>query len=458
MRSWRGSTWAARMSDAVQLDPSQAAAVQTALDHPYSIITGGAGVGKTTCVRTLVARLEADGRPFRLAASTGKAARRMAEVIGRPACTVHRLLEYGPTPDGHLGFNRDAGRPFDPGVIIVDEASMLDLELAVALFAPLTTHNQLVLVGDANQLPPVGAGRVFADSIESGVVPVGRLTQLHRAAQESWVCTQSRVVLEGRVPDLAPRADFAFHEVSERDDALRAIAQMLTVGLPQRGVHARHVQVLIPQRVGPAGCAVANPMLQGILNPIRESDPDGWLIHKGGPKSPAVTLRLRDRVIGTRNNYWLGVMNGEVGEVVDFLDARSCEQCKLEPAPSSQCRLCAGRGICPPHVVVRYPEGLESRDVYYSRTAASEDLDLAYALTIHKAQGSQWRWVIALVHSTHTQMLTRANFYTAITRAEVGVVIVGDKTGLSRAVANVSDAKRNTGLAPRIVARVKGAA
>lgn len=333
---------------------------------------------------------------------------------------------------------------------------MLDVELADALFDAIDPERtRLVLVGDVHQLPSVGPGRVFGDLIESGRVPVARLEKLHRAAAESWVCSQAPRILAGELPDLATRRDFVWMRAEERDKAAQALVDVVTKHLPaQRGVSGDAVQVLIPQRVGPAGGEAINVRLQAILNPAPAGEVPAW---KVGP----FTIREGDRVIQTSNDYHLAVMNGEVGRVAWVRDKPvTCPVCdgkktvEIDDEDARRtveraCERCAGKGTLPPGMGVRYPEGRGERLVEYSKSKA-EGLSLAYALTIHKSQGSEWPWVVVFVHSTHTMMLTRRLLYTAITRARVGVVIVGDKAGLERAVKETKDATRNTALAERL--------
>lgn len=437
------------------LDASQQAAVDLVCTAPLCVVTGGPGTGKTTTLRTALDRLDALGVTVALAAPTGKAARRMREVIGRPASTVHRLLDFGPTDVG-MAFRRDRDNPIEADVVVIDESSMIDTALGSAIFDAVRGRTRLVLVGDADQLPPVGAGRVFADLIASGVVPVARLTTLHRAAQESWVCTQAPEVLAGRVPDVRPRKDFLFQERELRETALEALISTIFKELPSRGIPALDVQTLIPMRIGPCGTVAVNARLQQLLNPPRDSDPEGW---KAGQD---VILRVRDRVIQTRNDYELGVANGETGVVIAIgTDPTTCEACNglgfLDG--DLKCAPCRGKGTRPPALVVKFPDSEPGKDrlVRYERGDVHA-LDLAYALTIHKSQGSQWPWVVVFCHSTHTIMLTRPLIYTAITRASAGVVLVGDKKGLARAVKETGSTVRNTGLRARLTAAFASAA
>lgn len=416
-----------------------------ALRERVSIITGGPGTGKSTTLRIILDRADADPglaaavpkrRPcidcdgsgcdtctwqdswggsdygdaptrYELAASTGKAARRMMETTSRPARTVHRLLEYSPRAGG---FQRNADNPINTGLVVIDETSMLDVELAHALFGAIDDNRtRLVLIGDSDQLPSVGPGRVFGDLVDSGEVPVARLTTLHRAAATSWICRNAPRVLAGELPELRDGADFQWHSAPDRLDAASRIVSLVTAELPGKGIHG--AQVLVPQNPGPAGVDALNQSLQAHLNPLRKSE----LAWGKAPRE----LRVRDRVIQTKNDYELGVMNGEVGVVREI----SRERISVD---------------------------FDGRDpVGYDRGRA-EHLALAYALTTHRAQGSEWPWVVVLCHSTHSFMLSRSLLYTALTRAKVGVVLVGDKPGLERAVANVQPTKRNTSLIERL--------
>jgi exodeoxyribonuclease V alpha subunit len=408
----------------LELDPSQRAAVDLVMHAPACVITGGPGCGKTTSLRVALDELDAKpaaldvlGNPiprYLLAAPTGKAARRMQEATGRDAMTIHRLLEYGRLPEGGIGFRRCASFFIEASLVVVDEASMLDVRLARSLLDAINPRTtRLLLVGDKDQLPSVGPGRVFADVIESGKVPVARLTTLHRSARESWVCTAAREILEGRTPSLDERPDFRFVEVDSLDSARRAVVRLVS---EQR--EGREYQVLGPQRTGGGGTVAICKAIQEAVNPAREGA-KVW-------RRDEFEIREGDRVIQTSNNYDLGIMNGELGLVV------SIEASKL---------------------VVDF----DGRRVEYNALTA-QGLELAYALTIHKSQGSEWPWVVVLCHSGHTFMLARQLLYTAITRAKQGVVIVGDRKGVERAIANIDPTKRNTSLVERLKKETRDAA
>lgn len=389
----------------MQLDPSQEVAVELVCSSPFAIVTGGPGTGKSTCLRVALDRMDARRQVYALASPTGKAAKRMTEATGREASTIHRLLGWT-----RWGWEHNKDNPIEADAVIIDEASMLDVELSEALVDALAPHTRLVLVGDANQLPSVGPGRVLADLVEAGNVPVARLTHVHRAAAESWVCRNAPRVLSGLELELAPCHDFRFLEVEDAEAAARAIGGLVTEPA------YRGAQVLAPQRTTACGVEALNRQLQAQLNP--SDTRAAWTLGER-------TFRRGDRVIQAVNNYklvsttgLLGVFNGEVGEVVDVAEDR---------------------------MTVDFGD----RKVPYSKLDAS-DLELAYALTVHKAQGSEFPWVVCVVHSAHTYMLTRQLFYTAITRAKKGVVIVGNRKGLHAATAAKAPPRRNTTLIQRM--------
>lgn len=393
----------------MRLDASQESAVEMMMREHVCIVTGGPGVGKSTTLRVALDRMDSERVSYALASPTGKAAKRMTEATGRPAGTIHRLLEW--TPWGWT-FKADNPLPFD--VVVVDEVSMLDLELAEALIDALAEHTRLILVGDANQLPSVGPGRILADLVEAGLVPVARLEHVHRAAAESWVCRNAPRVLTGDALELGQTLDFRFFEAEDATQAARIVGEIAT--MPDY----LGAQVLAPQRTTACGVEALNAQLQAKLNPPRGSA-DQW---KLGER----VLRTGDRVIQTVNNYKIvsatglpGVFNGEVGEVV--------------------------------HIAEELVVDFGDRRVPYSKGHAL-DLDLAYALTVHKSQGSEFPWVVFVVHSAHTFMLTRQLFYTAITRAKKGVVLVGNRKGLAAATSAKEPPKRNTTLVQRMRALV----
>jgi exodeoxyribonuclease V alpha subunit len=393
------------------LDPSQERAVELVCTAPFAIVTGGPGTGKSVTLRVALDRMDVAGESYALASPTGKAAKRMTEATGRSASTIHRLLGFG-----RDGWAYHAGNTLPFSCIIIDECSMLDVELADALADALAPTTRIIFVGDANQLPSVGPGRILADLVESNAVPIARLTQVHRAAAESWICRNAPKVLAGEALELADCPDFHFIEVEDAADAGRAVAELVS------NAEYRDAQVLCPQRNTACGVEELNKRLQQELNPPRDGE-DEWLLAAG--TQYARTLRKGDRLIQRRNNYKLvasnglmGVFNGEVSEVV---------------------------GVSPQMLTMDFGD----RRVGYDKSSAG-DLDLAYALTVHKSQGSEFSWVICVVHSSHTHMLSRHLFYTGITRAKKGVIIVGNRKGLSVATSAKEPPKRNTALVERM--------
>jgi exodeoxyribonuclease V alpha subunit len=402
--------WLAGDADARGLSDEQRAAVRAAATSGLFVLTGGPGVGKTTTVRALVRCLAALGRSVALAAPTGKAAKRLGDVVGLEARTIHRLLGAGPQ-----GFRHGAREPLPFDAIVVDEASMLDTQLARAVVAAVGPRAQLILVGDADQLPSVGPGQVLRDILDSGRVPAATLTTIFRQAAVSVIVRGAHRIRLGELPELAPpgalgrESDCVFVPVAP-DRVAAVAAEWAAERLPRHlGRDPREVQALAPlTRV----CQALNAALQDRLNPSRGQDerPHG-----------ALPLRAGDRVIQTRNNYNLGVVNGDTGIVA---------------------------AVAPGEVVVDFGDG---REIVYA-PADLIDLDHAYCLTVHRAQGSEWPGVVLLVSSGYGPMLSRNLLYTALTRAKGAAVIVGDEAAIARAVAETRDRERRTGLAALLAA------
>jgi exodeoxyribonuclease V alpha subunit len=395
----------------LQLDPTQQRAVEMALEHRVSIITGGPGTGKTTIVKAILSEL--GDVEVALCAPTGKAARRLEEQVNKDrgpgqerwlVSTIHRLLAFNPAEGG---FTFCAGFPLPQQVVIIDESSMVDVELAAALLDAVSDGARVVFVGDADQLPSVGPGSLLRDLVASEQIPVTRLTTIHRQQSESAIPYAARAVLAGELPE--PGVDVLW---TEREDPAEVAALVVDTAaqLPLARKLARSdVQVLCPQRTTPIGVNALNERLQELLNPAAAGRPE-WKVGGG-------TLREGDRVMHVKNNYRLGVMNGEIGEITAAGD----------------------------ELVVDFGD----RTVDYSRGAASE-LTLCYATTIHKSQGSEYPAVIVPVHTSNSYMLSRALLYTAITRGKQLVWLVGNRKGLKRAVRNAETAKRYSALASRL--------
>ncbi len=401
-------------SDAVDLvlAEEQRVSLVTAIERPVTIVTGGPGTGKTTLVKGLVKILGRCGLKILLAAPTGRAAKRLEEASGKEAKTLHRLLEFNPV---ERVWARNAEHPLEADCVVVDEVSMLDVELGARLVEAVPSGCRLVLVGDADQLPSVGPGDVLADLITSGVVDVIRLQRIYRQGEGSLIAENAHRINRGQMPVYASPdqlADFYFAVRSDVGEAATVAVEMAASRIPKRfGLDPlTDIQVLAPMHRGEAGVSRLNERLQEILAP---------------PGGPEVTVGSRvfrdgDKVMQLRNNYELDVFNGDVGRIVSL----DVEERELTVDFS-------GRAI-----------------VYQSEDL--EDLNVAYACTIHKAQGSEYPAVVVVLHDQHHLMLQRNLLYTAVTRGRRLVVLVGSKRALGRAVRTESVRQRNTMLATRV--------
>lgn len=393
-----------------QLTDEQWAAVRGAFASRVSVLTGGPGVGKTVCTKEIVAEAEAADARIALCAPTGRAARRLEEATGHEAQTIHRMLEWMPGREPTFR----PGHPLPVDLIIVDESSMLNLRLAEVLLGGLAETTHIVLVGDADQLPPIGAGKPFEDLIASSVAPVVRLSQIFRQAARSMITTAAHEINQGRQPHLQPEADqdhdFFFIDRPSPERALETVVEVVAERAPQRFDvdPIREVQVLAPMYRGPVGIDALNERLQARLNP-------------DGKKALNDRFRIGDRLIQTRNSHELGLMNGSI----IFLRAD-------EPGEEA--------------IVVDTDEG-GSLTIPYGETAT---LRLAYAISVHKAQGCEVPVVVGVCHRSHSRMLTRPLLYTAITRARNSCVLVGDLAALESAVRRDDSGGRHSGLAERL--------
>ncbi len=389
----------------IQLSEEQADALRTAVRAPVLVITGGPGTGKTTLVKSLLAMFETKGLSVLLAAPTGRAAKRMEAATGRQASTIHRLLEFNPRSGG---FTRTEYDPLRTDLLVIDETSMVDVQLMHSLLRALPGDCRLVLVGDVDQLPSVGAGNVLLDTIASNAVPTVRLRTVFRQASESGIVRNAHRINRGEDPEFNAD-DFFFVEREDPERVVSTIAEIVTTRIPRKwGLDPlRDVQVLSPMHRGPAGVANLNQVLQGVLN------------EKGRP-APRRNFRLGDRVIQQRNNYDLDVFNGDMGRV-DAID---------EEAQTL--------------TVV-----FDNRPVLYGFDE-TDDLSLAYAITVHKAQGSEYSAVVMPLVPQHFMLLQRNVLYTGVTRAKKLVVLVGDPKALRRALHNTDVTRRHTRLAERL--------
>jgi exodeoxyribonuclease V alpha subunit len=396
----------------VTLAPEQRRAVEVAARDKVVVVTGGPGVGKTTIVRAILSVFTRARLSVRLCAPTGRAAKRLSEATRHAASTIHRLLDYEPRL---RKFSRDAESPLDTDAVIVDEASMIDVELAVALFAAIPPAARLVVVGDADQLPSVGPGAVLRDIIDSRSVPTVRLERIFRQADESRIVMNAHAILRGEMPESAdadaPNADFFVVNRRDAEEAARTVVELVTSRIPKRfKLNARDdVQVLTPMHRGPAGTTALNAALQAALNPT-------------GPalERRNVSYRVGDKVMQTKNDYEREVYNGDIGVIVRV----SAEDERL---------------------TVRFDE----REVEYE-DAALDVLVLAYATSIHKSQGSEYPAVVVPLLTTHFVMLSRNLLYTAVTRGKRLCVLVADPRALRLALGEVRREERLTRLAERL--------
>jgi exodeoxyribonuclease V alpha subunit len=397
------------------LAEKQQEAVRSALTGKVVVITGGPGTGKTTIIRSILNIYSRLTQRILLAAPTGRAAKRMSEAAGHEAKTIHRLLEFSPA---NGSFKHNEEKPVSADLLIVDEASMIDQVLMYHLIQAVPLGCAVVLVGDIDQLPSVGAGNVLRDIIASGVVPVVTLNEIFRQALNSSIITNAHAINAGQMPDLRPRKDpddFYFMYQEEPEQALEAIINLVKNRIPAKfGLDPiNDIQVLSPMHRGVIGAGNLNQVLQEALNP------SGPCVERGARK-----FRVGDKVMQIRNNYDKEVFNGDIGRVAR-LDQEMRE------------------------LIVRF----DGRDVLYEFMELDE-LVLAYAATVHKSQGSEYPAIVMPVMTTHYIMLQRNLIYTGITRGRRLVVLVGTKKALAMAVRNNKTGKRYSNLDGRVITAV----
>jgi exodeoxyribonuclease V alpha subunit len=400
----------------VSLAPAQREAIELAASRKVVVITGGPGVGKTTIVRAVLGLFDRGGLRTRLAAPTGRAAKRMSEATGREAVTLHRLLEFDPKARVFL---RNDENPVDAGAFVIDEASMIDVELMAALVQAIPRQARLVFVGDVDQLPSVGPGAVLRDVIESGVVPTSRLTAIFRQAKGSLIVENAHRIHEGQAPISEQSQTGEFYVLERKDDeaAADAIVEMIATRIPKRfGLDAkRDVQLLTPMHRGACGTIAMNERLQALLNPTGPSVKVGHRLY-----------RLGDKVMQLKNDYDREVYNGDVGFITRIDEAER-------------------------KLVVSF----EEREVDYGEPDLDE-LSLAYATSIHKSQGSEYPAVVIPMLMHHFVMLSRNLLYTAVTRGRKLVVLVADPRAIGLALAETRREARSTSLGVRLRRAVLG--
>lgn len=391
----------------IEYDEVQVEAIRQAIASKVMVLTGGPGTGKTTTTKAIIAALQSAGMRILLAAPTGRAAKRMSEATGMEAKTIHRLLEYNPQD----GYKRNDENPLEGDALIVDECSMIDIILMNNLTKALPTTMRLVLVGDIDQLPSVGAGNVLRDIIDSGVIPVVRLTRIFRQAQSSRIVMSAHAINRGCFPDISngQHTDFFFMKQEEPEKVAETIVSLVRDRLPKayRQPNA-NIQVLTPMQRGVVGAANLNVALQQALNHNTAA------LVRGG-----YTFKEGDRVMQLRNNYDKDVYNGDLG----YVRSVDMEERTLTVDFDGQ--------------MVEY------------EASELDELTLAYATTIHKSQGSEYPIVVMPVLMTHYVMLQRNLIYTGITRAKKICVLVGQTKALAYAIHNMKVLKRNTRLKER---------
>ena len=392
-----------------KLADEQIQAVEQSLETGIMVITGGPGTGKTTIIQTIIRLAEQEGLRIMLCAPTGRAAKRLTETTNREALTIHRLLG----PGGYVGtkqiFDHNEANPLPADLVIVDEVSMLDLELMYHLMNALRPECRCILVGDADQLPSVGAGAILHDIIRSEVVPVVRLQTVFRQKDGGRIVTNAHLINRGRLPVVDIGGEFQFLEIADEKSGAVLISKLYAQEIKQTG-DKFSVQVLSPMYRQECGVDHLNQLIQEQTN--------GAAPEKQEYKNGSIFFRVGDKVMQKKNDYDKGVFNGDIGEIY---------------------------AIQQDMIHVRYPE----QDVKYEGREV-EEITLAYAVTVHKSQGSEYHTVIMALVNSHAIMLQRNLFYTAVTRAKRKVILVGTKKALRLAVENVRTSRRFTLLAQRL--------
>ncbi len=420
----------AAQSSALEYSSQQELALQEAATSGLLLLTGGPGTGKTTTVNGILSLFDQMGLKCVLCAPTGRAAKRLTEVTGREASTIHRLLGAGIDPHtGKLFFSKDESDPLQADAVIVDEMSMVDISLLGSLLQAVPQTARLILVGDPEQLPPVGPGFPFSDMLRSNMLPTVRLTEIFRQAQESLIVMNAHRVNKGELPVLRDvKNDFFFLPGRAEEEVAQTIVGLCATRLPKNmGIPADQIQVLCPTKKGPAGTVALNKLLQASLNPPAPDKQE----HKMGE----TIFREGDRVMQVRNNYDLlwkktdgtqvgaGVFNGDVG-IIQKVDTQSELLTVL----------------------------FDDREADYDFTQLNE-LEPAYAMTVHKSQGSEYRAVVLSAWNASTYLLSRSILYTAITRARELLIIAGREQTVATMTQNAKTGRRYTGLKLRLQQR-----
>ena len=392
----------------VQYDDVQINAIKKAIKSQVMVLTGGPGTGKTTTTQGIIAALKGMRLNVLLAAPTGRAAKRMSEATGMEAKTIHRLLEFHPLE----GYRKNKDNPLDADALIVDECSMIDIILMYNLMKAIPSKMRLILVGDIDQLPSVGAGNVLRDIIDSEKIPVIRLTRIFRQAQSSRIVMNAHAINQGEFPDIRNRrsTDFKFIIEEDKEAIASKIVELVKDEVTSTyGYSASDIQVLTPMQKGEIGCGNLNSALQAALNTSE------ICLTRGG-----CSFKVGDRVMQMRNNYKKSVFNGDLG----YIESIDTEEKILK---------------------VNF-----DGDLVEYEASELDELTLAYACTIHKSQGSEYPVVIMPVSMSHYIMLQRNLIYTGLTRAKKLCIMIGTKQALGCAIRNMAVLKRNTMLKDRL--------
>lgn len=400
--STRGSFNNLTYTGNINYTPEQLSAIQTALNSKVMVLTGGPGTGKTTTTQGIINAFASAGMNVLLAAPTGCAADRMFKATNMPASTIHRLLEVD-FPNGKCCFNRNANNPLNGDVLIVDESSMIDIQLFHSLMMAIPNNMHLVLVGDVNQLPSIGPGNVLRDIIDSQRIPVVELNTIFRQGAGSSIIRNASRINNGIMPDIsnAPGSDFIYIEENNDKAIASEIIDLVTNQLPDRyGIDSKKIQILTPMRKGELGTIELNKELQMAINPIGPS-----LCHGG------TTYRIGDKVMQIRNDYVKNVFNGEIGYITDV-------------------------DIDEKHLTIQFDNKVNTIDYHITEL---DDVCLAYAMTVHKSQGNEFPIVVIPVTMQHKNMIKRNLLYTGVTRAKQSCVLIGNRKALAAAVNTPGD-------------------
>lgn len=424
-------------------------ALRIAAENTVMVLTGGPGTGKTTTVRGIVALFDKLGLKTLLTAPTGRAAKRMSELSGREASTVHRLLEASFSEEGdELVFRRDEDEPLVCDAVILDECSMIDICLFQALLCAMPHGCRLVMVGDADQLPSVGPGHVFNDIIRSSVVPTVRLTEIFRQTAMSQIVTNAHIINRGDYPNLHSNTadgDFFFLRRTNPTQAVETVAELCSQRLPKKmGIHAAEIQVLSPTRRGETGTVYLNSVLQSVLNPQSPL--------KKEKKYGEIVFRVGDRVMQIRNNYDI------IWSKPDEVSFETLEDGSVIPHITLGSKPPHGTGVYNGDVgtIAAIDTENEFLTVLFDDRAAAYGFDMlselehAFAMTVHKSQGSEYRAVVLLTCDAPAQLLNRSILYTAVTRAKELLIVVGSDDTLIRMIDNHKVTRRYSGLRARL--------